>query len=364
MSSDLPQGTPGDPLMQAMRALALESTFFSHAVADRLGMAATDFACLSLLFLEGPASAGRLAERTGLSTGAITGVVDRLERGGWARRVSDPADRRRVIVTACPERRQDINPVMAPMLGAAHVIESHLSESHREAVVSFIVSAGRMLAEQTSVLRHGGHGRPPGPGTRPPGVADVPRGDVTHGDLKLMGLASRLVVSGANLGEALCRVEMTGGTPLVEADGGKVTVHERGRWRWGGSQACQVTLTTAVPWTVEITGGASRVLAELADVEVTALAFSGGASQVILHLPQPRGAVPIKLSGGASKVAVHRPPGVPVSLCVNGGASHVLLDGRRVRSLGDGVRLVTEGSGPGVYDVEIAAGASRVVIDS
>jgi DNA-binding MarR family transcriptional regulator len=58
----------------------------------------TDFGSLCLLLLHGPAPAGRLAELTGLTTGAVTGVIDRLEQGGFVRREVDPADRRKVIV--------------------------------------------------------------------------------------------------------------------------------------------------------------------------------------------------------------------------------------------------------------------------
>lgn len=58
----------------------------------------TDLVCMCLLQLHGPATPGWLAEMTGLSTGAVTGVVDRLERAGYVSRAQDPQDRRRVIV--------------------------------------------------------------------------------------------------------------------------------------------------------------------------------------------------------------------------------------------------------------------------
>ena len=62
--------------------------------------------CLDTLDREGPVSAGRLAEATGLTSGAITTALDRLERAGYARRVGDPADRRRVLVELTPEARE------------------------------------------------------------------------------------------------------------------------------------------------------------------------------------------------------------------------------------------------------------------
>jgi DNA-binding MarR family transcriptional regulator len=79
---------------------------FDQAVADALGMNRTDMRCTDVLDREGPVTAGRLAEATGLTTGAITTVIDRLERAGLARRLRDPDDRRRVLVELTPEARE------------------------------------------------------------------------------------------------------------------------------------------------------------------------------------------------------------------------------------------------------------------
>ncbi|MBY8847534.1 MarR family transcriptional regulator [Saccharothrix longispora] len=68
-------------------------------LAERLGLSQTDEKCLDLaLRAEGPVTAGRIAELSGLSTGAVTGVIDRLEHAGYVRRVRDPHDRRKVLV--------------------------------------------------------------------------------------------------------------------------------------------------------------------------------------------------------------------------------------------------------------------------
>jgi DNA-binding MarR family transcriptional regulator len=71
---------------------------FDQAVGDALGVGRTEMRCLDFLERVGPASAGQLAAETGLTTGAITAVLDRLERAGLARRTPDPNDRRRVVV--------------------------------------------------------------------------------------------------------------------------------------------------------------------------------------------------------------------------------------------------------------------------
>jgi DNA-binding MarR family transcriptional regulator len=75
----------------------------NHAVAQRVGLGASDSQLISLLNLHGPLTPGRLAELTGLSTGTVTGVIDRLERGGYVRRERDTKDRRKVLVTPVAE---------------------------------------------------------------------------------------------------------------------------------------------------------------------------------------------------------------------------------------------------------------------
>lgn len=65
---------------------------------DALSLAPTDLVCMCLLQLHGPATPGWLAQKTGLTTGAVTGAVDRLERAAYVRREPDPEDRRRVVV--------------------------------------------------------------------------------------------------------------------------------------------------------------------------------------------------------------------------------------------------------------------------
>jgi DNA-binding MarR family transcriptional regulator len=75
---------------------------FDEAVAEAAGVNLTDMRCLEVLGLEGPVTAGRLAEATGLTSGAMTTALDRLERHGYARRVRDTTDRRRVLVEITP----------------------------------------------------------------------------------------------------------------------------------------------------------------------------------------------------------------------------------------------------------------------
>src|SRR3954468_4076752 len=110
-----------EELVDEVRRSQLATDRFDQAVADAIGLNRTDMRCMDVIEREGPVTAGRLAGATGLSTGAITTVLDRLERGGFARRVRDESDRRRVLVEATPEARA----------GAAEFYGPHVELSER-----------------------------------------------------------------------------------------------------------------------------------------------------------------------------------------------------------------------------------------
>jgi DNA-binding MarR family transcriptional regulator len=87
-----------DELVLDLRQFVIALLVANLEAAEAVGLNPSDLGCLCLLLLHGPIPAGRLAELTGLTTGAVTGVIDRLERAGFAQRVLDPSDRRKVIV--------------------------------------------------------------------------------------------------------------------------------------------------------------------------------------------------------------------------------------------------------------------------
>jgi DNA-binding MarR family transcriptional regulator len=83
-----------------LRHFVVELLVSNFEAIEDVGLNPTDLGSLCLLLLHGPAPAGRLAELTGLTTGAVTGVIDRLEKRGFVHREVDPSDRRKVIVIA------------------------------------------------------------------------------------------------------------------------------------------------------------------------------------------------------------------------------------------------------------------------
>lgn len=92
-----------EELITAFRASGNQDSAFENLAADRLGVNQTDLHCLNAIENAGGLTAGELATEVGLTSGAVTGAVDRLERAGFARRVPDPSDRRRVRVEVTPE---------------------------------------------------------------------------------------------------------------------------------------------------------------------------------------------------------------------------------------------------------------------
>jgi DNA-binding MarR family transcriptional regulator len=128
-------------LNAAMRDASGQGVLYSQAVAQRLGINSTDLECLDLVVMRGPVTAGALAEATGLTTGAITGVIDRLERAGFARRDRDPSDRRKVLVCALPVVEERIAPLFEPMQRAAMGTLSPYRDKDLALLLEFFIRA-------------------------------------------------------------------------------------------------------------------------------------------------------------------------------------------------------------------------------
>ncbi|MEU5902957.1 MarR family transcriptional regulator [Micromonospora sp. NPDC047527] len=104
MSHDPARTSAIADLMRAGREMSRLSMVFRYAIAERLGLTVSDLECLDYLADAGSATAGQVAERTNLTTGAVTSMLRRLKQAGYVTAERDPVDRRRVIVTLRPER--------------------------------------------------------------------------------------------------------------------------------------------------------------------------------------------------------------------------------------------------------------------
>ena len=122
--------------------------------ADRIGINATDLNCLNLVALTGHMTAGDLAKQTGLSTASITGVLDRLEEGGFVRRVRDPHDRRRVIVElgGGPGLRE-VGHTFGPVVKAWRAVAADYSDDELRLLLEFQGKLEEIMRNQLARLR-------------------------------------------------------------------------------------------------------------------------------------------------------------------------------------------------------------------
>ncbi|MET3698841.1 DNA-binding MarR family transcriptional regulator [Bacillus oleivorans] len=97
------------------QTLSTETALFHQAAAAKLCLGITDLKTISTLLQEGPLTAGQLAERLNLTTGAVSNVIDRLEQGNFVKRTPDIKDRRKVIVTFNQEKLSSTNKVYHSM---------------------------------------------------------------------------------------------------------------------------------------------------------------------------------------------------------------------------------------------------------
>jgi DNA-binding MarR family transcriptional regulator len=104
-----------DELIHLARAHEAANDAFDEVAREKLGINRTDLRCLNIVDNQGPMTAGRLAELSGLTTAAVTSVLDRLERAGYARRVRDQEDRRQVMVEVTPLLAERATPIWGPL---------------------------------------------------------------------------------------------------------------------------------------------------------------------------------------------------------------------------------------------------------
>lgn len=143
--------SPSDP----GRELATAVILFHETLARRAGMSAAESRCLGILADRTVATAGELARATGLTTGAITGIVDRLEKAGWARREPNPADRRSVLVHALPH--PDLEALLAPAYARLRAemagLMASFSGAELQTVRNYLAGATQVLRNLTEGLR-------------------------------------------------------------------------------------------------------------------------------------------------------------------------------------------------------------------
>ena len=354
-----------DELLRAleaeMRGSTADGVFFLQAVAERSGLNLSDLQCINILTITGPITAGQLAEEMRLSTGAITGLVNRLERAGYVRRAKDPADGRRVVVELDAEALERAGAGIFGSQGKEIMDALIAGYDDRElaVILDFTRKSNALTRAELARLRAGSAGD----------AGDEPANSlegVTSGRLVFINGAYKLTLRAESEMDDLYLADFEGSPPKVEVNDGVVSVRYGRRFRlfdWRGQPAA-FTLNAAVPWAIDIRGGAVEVDADLSVLTLTSFTSSRGAINLRLILPEPSGVVPVRLSGGAIGITIRRPPGVVVRLHVKGGYNEVTLDDQVIGAMGDKLQIQSPGGGDALdrYEIEVSGGANEVKI--
>jgi DNA-binding MarR family transcriptional regulator len=139
------------------RELNSRAIMFHHAIGERMGLSATEHKAADILRRFGPMTAGELAGQTGLTTGAVTGLVDRLEREGFVKREHDKSDRRRVIIKPVARGKFDeVQGLFDPLKEEMGKLLSQYGQTEKAAIADFAVKAAEVFKEETNRMRRDG----------------------------------------------------------------------------------------------------------------------------------------------------------------------------------------------------------------
>ncbi|MFJ1753266.1 MarR family transcriptional regulator [Kitasatospora sp. NPDC088134] len=146
-----------DQALQAMDRMIALAQFGQQDIAARLGLNVTDLTCLGFVIEAAqqgqPLAAGDLAERAQLTTGAVTGVLNRLEKAGYARREPDPGDRRRVRVTMAPDAQDRILRVYGPFYARLGALFADYTPDEVAVLADWFTRARAAMADSLAEVR-------------------------------------------------------------------------------------------------------------------------------------------------------------------------------------------------------------------
>jgi DNA-binding MarR family transcriptional regulator len=136
----------------AGRELSTAAVMFHTAVAAKGGLTATETKALDLLERLGPLTAGELSEQSGLAPASVTGLIDRLERKGVARRIPHPQDRRRVLIEMNREHLAVSAPIFDDFVAGMRELCEKYSDDQLETVIDFVTASARVQQAATAKL--------------------------------------------------------------------------------------------------------------------------------------------------------------------------------------------------------------------
>lgn len=140
-----------EELGRKMQEMSTATVLFHQKIAEKLGLNPTDHKCLGLIMQNENMTAGDLARETGLTTGAVTGVIDRLEKRDLVRREKDPNDRRKIILVANKEKASnEVTPYFISLGNAMNELFSEFSEEELETILTFVTKSIEILNKEVN----------------------------------------------------------------------------------------------------------------------------------------------------------------------------------------------------------------------
>ncbi len=140
-------------LVEALRALQLASDLLDEAYADFVGINRTDLRCMDIVDQRGRVTAGELAREAGLTTGAVTAVVDRMESAGLLLRTYDANDRRKVWIELTPDAEKLGEEVYGPLDQAGQTHLASLGDEQVLTIIGFLEVSRRITMENVEAIR-------------------------------------------------------------------------------------------------------------------------------------------------------------------------------------------------------------------
>jgi DNA-binding MarR family transcriptional regulator len=140
-------------LVDALRAVQLATDLLDEAFADFVGINRTDLRCMDVVDQRGRVTAGELAREAGLTTGAVTAVVDRMEAAGLFRRTHDSGDRRKVWIELTPDAKQLGDEVYGPIDQAGEAHLASLGDAQILTIIGFLEVSRRITMENVEAIR-------------------------------------------------------------------------------------------------------------------------------------------------------------------------------------------------------------------